>query len=486
MGIVDWMSLSRSQQRIVISVITLGITVGFVGQAVAQETNRSSANATDRSLTPSVQPVALTYQLGAGDQIGIEVYQAPRYSGEFVILVNGTVTLPVVGNISLAGMTIEQARERIVEQYSRIIRRPSVTIRLLNPRPVQVGVAGEVGRPGSYTVDRDGNSFPTITEILETAGGVRPSADLRQVEVRRPRHNGTTEVVTVDLWQLIQTGNLSNNIMLQDGDTVFVPTATTLSLAESTQIADASFASQENTAINIAIVGEVFRPGPYTVTDTARTSDAGVPGSAGSSGQLPTVTRAIQVAGGITPTANIRQVQIRRLTRTGVEQTFQVDLWKLLSEGDLEQDVILQDRDTIIVPTVTAIDTAEAARVAAASFSPNTIRVNIVGEVNRPGVLEVQPNAPLTQGLLTAGGFNRRASRSSVELVRLNIDGSVSRRQVPVDFAQGVNEASNPPLRNNDVIIVGRSGVAGLGDTLETITGPIGRFITLLGLLRLF
>jgi polysaccharide biosynthesis/export protein len=428
------------------------------------------------------QPAEDFYTLGAGDRIRIDIFQMPQYSGENAVLVNGLLNLPVVGSVDVRGLTLEQAAAVISASYSRILRHPAVTVSLLTPRPIQIGVAGEVNRPGSYNIPMQGSQFPTITQVLEAAGGIRQAADLRRVEVRRSQRFGSEQVINVDLWQLLQTGNLAYDLNLRDGDAIFVPTAESVSLAESTQLADASFAPRESTPINIAIVGEVFRPGPYSVTGSARTAEAGVPGGSGGSGQLPTVTRAIQVAGGITPLANIRHIQIRRLTRSGTEQTFEIDLWQLLQAGDLSQDAILQDRDTVVVPTVDSINAAEAPQIAAASFSPDTIRVNVVGEVNRAGVVEVPPNTPINQGLLAAGGFNNRARQSVVELIRLNLNGSVSRRQVELDFTQGVNEETNPALRNNDVIIVRRSGVAEVGDTLETLTNPLARFFTLFSL----
>ncbi|NJL21585.1 MAG: sugar ABC transporter substrate-binding protein [Leptolyngbyaceae cyanobacterium SM1_3_5] len=432
-------------------------------------------------LAPATPLFNAAYTLGAGDRIRIDIFQVPQYSGENTVLVNGSLNLPAVGAVDVSGLTLEQAAAAISAGYSRILRRPAVNLSLIAPRPVQVGVAGEVARPGSYTLDSQTNP-PTLTQVLEAAGGIRQAADLRRVEVRRPQRSGGDQIIAADLMQLLQTGDLRNDMALRDGDTIFVPTATAIDLTESTQLADASFAAQEDAPINIAVVGAVFRPGPYSVTSSARTAEAGVPGSAQSTGQLPTVTRAIQLAGGITPLANIRQIQIRRLTRSGTEQVFQVDLWQLLKAGDLAQDAILQDRDTVIVPQVENIDAAEAAEVAAASFSPDTIRVNIVGEVIRPGVIEVPPNTPLNQGLLSAGGFNNRASRSSVELIRLNLNGSVSRSRVEIDFTQGVDEATNPSLRNDDVIVVGRSDTAEIGDTLETLTNPLSRFLTLIGI----
>jgi polysaccharide biosynthesis/export protein len=379
-------------------------------------------------------------------------------------------------------VTLQEAATVIAAQYAeqRILKNPLVTVSLLAARPVKVGVAGEVNRPGFYTLERTEGQVPTLTQILEEAGGIRQSADLRQVELRRMQPSGAEEVIKVDLWQFLQTGDRRYNLTLRDGDAVVIPTATNVSLEETAQVAAASFAAESAQSINIAVVGEVFRPGPHTVTGTARTTEAGLPGTA-SQGTAPTVTRAIQVAGGIMPTADIRDIQIRRRSRDGTEQSFKVNLWQLLQTGDLSQDAILQDGDTVSVSTATDLDAAEAAQVAAASFSPDTIKVNVVGEVKNPGLVEVPPNTPLNQAVLAAGGLNNRA-RESVLLVRLNLNGTVSQQEVDVDFAQSIDSDANPALRNNDVIIVRRTGLASISDTLGTAIDPLSRFFTLFSL----
>jgi len=463
----------RRSPALLLSVLT-GILVSY--PSISNASSFDAAGASPMLLAQL--PTESAYTLGPGDRVRIDVFQVAQYGGEFDVLINGTVNLPVAGEVDVRGLTLDQAEAAISSRYAQFLRRPAVTLSLVTARPLQLTVIGEVNQPGSYTLDGTGSEIPRVTQVLELAGGVRQAADLGQVQIRRLQRSGQEQIIRLDLWQYLQNGNVAYNPYLRDGDTVFIPTATETNLAQSAQLADASFATQDTTPINIAVVGEVFRPGPYTVAGDARTAAAGVPGST-AAGQLPSVTRAIQVAGGITPTANIRRVQVERLARNGEVQTFEVDLWALLNEGDLSQDAILQDRDTVIVPTASEVDPAEASQMAAASFSPNTIRINIVGEVLRPGLVEVPPNTPLNQGLLAAGGFNNRASRSSVQLVRLNPNGSVTREEIDIDFASGLNDASNPALRNNDVIIVGRSDLASIGDTLESVAGPLGGFFNL-------
>ncbi len=422
------------------------------------------------------------YTLGAGDRLQMELFQLPQYSGEFEVQVDGSLSLPLVGNVNIRDLTLEQASAAISQRYGQYLRRPGVTLNLLNRRPLVVGIAGEINRPGAYPLSIEGTAFPNLTQLFEVAGGITQSANLREVQIQR-QINGRTQVFTTNLWDLINTGNLSQDIVLRDGDSIFIP-STLVSLDEAPILAAARFSPDSSVPITVSVVGEVFRPGPYALQGGAtRTGNAGVPGAqVGSSGIPVQVSDAIQIAGGIKPRANIRQVQIRRVTRSGGEQVFSVDLWSLLQTGETRQNAILQDGDTVFIPTATAaISPAEAAVVAAASFAPNTIRVNVVGEVQRSGPVDVAPNTTLNQGILAAGGFNDRARQDAVGLVRLNPDGSVTQREIPVDLAQGMDEANNPALQNNDIIIVGETGVAKFSDGLGIVTGPIADLLFILG-----
>ncbi len=359
---------------------------------------------------------------------------------------------------------------------ARLVRLATSNFAADTSQPLKIAIVGEVTRPGTYTVGSGGGEggligLTRLTLALQTAGGVTQSADIGNIQViRRPRA-GAEQTVSVNLWDMVERGDLTQDIILQQGDTIVVPTvsAENFDPARSIQLATANFAADTSQPLNIAVVGEVNRPGTYTV---------GAGGSGGTGGGiigLTTVTRAIQTAGGITPLADIRQIQVRRQRKDGTEQLITLDLWQLLETGALTNDIILQQGDTIVVPTATSIDLAEAPQVALASFSPAAIRVNVVGEVLKPGTLELPPNTSLNQALLAAGGFNNsRARKDDVELIRLNPNGTVSKEVVPVDFSQGLDEQTNPTLRNGDVIVVGRSGLARTRDTLGEIGGTIG------------
>ena len=469
-----------SQQNLALicfALCTLGLSASPV-KAQLQPLPETATPARSSAVPVTAPPAETAYTLGAGDVVRVNIFRVPQYSGESEVLVDGTLNLPLVGPVNVAGLNIDEATELLSSQYAQYLKRPLVTLSLLNRRPLQVGISGEINTPGAYTLTQTGTQAPRLSQLLEQAGGVTQVANIRQVQIQRPGRNGKQQLFTVDLWQLLETGNSQYDISLRDGDSIFIPSGI-LSLQEASLLTDASFAASVSRPINVAVIGEVYRPGPYTLQGgLATTRDAGVPGASAGSSAPTTVTSALQVAGGIKPRADIRKVQVVRPTRTGGSQVIDVDLWQLLETGDVYQDVVLQPNDTIFVPVATAINPEEVPTIAGSSLAPNAIRINIVGEVARSGTLELPPDTALSQAILAAGGFNRRARKGEAELIRLNSDGTVARETIPVDFAQGINDANNPILQNNDVIIVNPSALARITDDIGAVLGPVGQVIT--------
>ncbi|MEH1778076.1 SLBB domain-containing protein [Nostoc sp.] len=446
--------------------------------------------------SPSIQTqIDTSYLLGGGDLVRVNVFEVPEYTGEYQVPPGGAINLPLIGSVSVLGLTTEQASDEIARRYARFLKRPLISVNLLSPRPINIFVAGEVTRPGAYTLSLSGGAgnnpgvqYPTVLAALTTAQGVTLAADVTQVKLRRKTGRSSEQTVTVNLKELIQTGTLSQDITLRDGDTIVVPTATNFNIAESRNLFAANFAASQTTPRTVTIIGEVNRPGSYLVTPGNTDNQAGATTNSGAASPtgLPNVTRVIQLAGGITAQADVRNLRLRRPTRTGSEQAIDINLWQLLQSGDANQDIIVQDGDTIVIPTATEINPAEATQLATTTLSPTYIQVGVVGEVKKPGLTQVQPNSSLNQAILAAGGFNdARASSSAVDLIRLNPNGSVTKRIVKVDFSAGINEQTNPILRNNDVVLVNRSGSAKTGDTINTITGPLGIILNLLNIFGL-
>jgi len=197
-----------------------------------QEPRDDSVEVPEQSQSP-VDYQETPYTLGPGDGISINVFNIPEYSGQYRVAVDGRVNLPIVGSVDLQGLTIPQATELITQRYAPILQRPIINVTLVAPRPIRIAIAGEVNQPGSYTLStaqtgtsgeaQGAQQFPYITEAIKRAGGITPSANVRQVKLRRVLQ-GERYVLNVNLWELVQEGEIIQDVTLRDGDTIFIPT----------------------------------------------------------------------------------------------------------------------------------------------------------------------------------------------------------------------------------------------------------------------
>jgi polysaccharide biosynthesis/export protein len=330
--------------------------------------------ATSVPIDPSGAQLGESYVLGPGDVVRINV-NLPRtgaaettladdglvFLDRYIVLPDGSVNLPWINSVRLAGLSLQDASTVLERSYRRFIKNPLITLNLLAPRPLKIGVIGEVNRPGSYLISV-----------------------------------------------------ISNEV-------------TQASLNQRT------------------------------------TSEGG--------NQFPRVSQAIQTAGGITQLANLREVRLKRV-RGNAEELIAIDLFRFLREGDQNQDRLLRDGDVIVIPKATQFDSAEAYEVAQSNFSPAQITVNVVGEVFTPGARAVKPNSTLNQAILAAGGFRGgRASSKKVDLIRLNPNGTVTRRRFNIDLDQNMNDERNPRLFDNDIVVVNRTFAAAANDFLQTALG---------------
>lgn len=239
--------------------------------------------------------------------------------------------------------------------------------------------------------------------------------------------------------------------------------------------------------IRVALVGQVERPGIYSLTTSETGQTEGGPAIRLSG--LPTVVDAIQKAGGITQNANLRGVVLQRRL-PGVKKEFsykqaELDLLDLILDGNQSQNPFLFDGDTIRIREAEETP-KEAVELAAVNLSPQVISVNVIGEVQKPGRVELQANTPLVQAVLAAGGpKNWRASTGNVELVRINRNGSATLKNFRIDLGEGASNEKNPPLRDGDSVKVNRSTLARASDAINAVSQPLGGLVQIWTLFRL-
>jgi len=260
-----------------------------------------------------------TIPLKPGDQLRLTVAGFPDLSGEQTILPDGTIQLPLVGSLKLARLTPLQATTLITDALRPYVRRPQVALSLLSISPLRISVTGEVLKPGPRLLNPivqqnpqgtgTGNIAPssspvTVSDAVVLAGGITPDADLRNITIHRVVPNNpdfanitaiTTAEIKVDLWKAIQSGDLSEDIRVYDGDEIVVPTAH-LSEASQQTLLNSTIAPA---AITVQVAGEVNRPGTVTTAPNTRVSDA------------------VAAAGGATDKANRHSIELFRIGADG-------------------------------------------------------------------------------------------------------------------------------------------------------------------------
>ena len=235
--------------------------------------------------------------------------------------------------------------------------------------------------------------------------------------------------------------------------------------------------------LRVALVGQVSNPGLYTLSPAGNESR----GDVGVSNQgLPTLVDAIAKAGGITSLADLRSVMLQRRLpgEAGNYKRTRLNLLALILEGDQQQNPLLFDGDTIRIEAA-AEPVAEMIELSTTTLAPTDITVNVIGEVKGGGRVQVPANTPLVQAVLAAGGpIAWRANRGDVELVRINRNGTATRKKFALDLSQGASNSKNPPLRDGDTVVVNRSGLAVTSDALTAVVTPLSPILGILGFIE--
>jgi polysaccharide export outer membrane protein len=438
------------------------------------------------TLSVSESQDTFRYTLGAGDNIKIDVFNVPELSGTQTIAPDGTINIALIGAVKLEGLGLDEANTLLREKLSPFLVRNIVNVSLISPRPLNIAIVGEVNRPGprflNYlgTGSTGGSSAATLTRALESASGITSRADISNIQISRRDGALGRRVIKVNLQNLLEKGDISQDIRILDGDSILVPALTQAGTSQTRLVSNSTF-SPDTFTIQVAIVGEVNRVGPQTLVYsrngvlstglTGATTSAGVT----SVGGPVTLSRALQSANGVTEIADIRNVQISRLNDQGQRTIVKANLLDLITKADLTQDITLTDGDLITVPRLEKTNPSEYLQVAKATFSPTVITVQVVGEAARPGALQLRPNSSFTEAISFAGGLTNDADWRAVELYRVNPDGSIMRRNLVADLNLPLSEESNPGLRDRDVIVVRPSFGSSL---INSATKFLGNIVT--------
>jgi polysaccharide biosynthesis/export protein len=229
--------------------------------------------------------------LGEGDSVRVTVFQNPDLSTESRVAADGSISYPLLGQVKLGGLSPAAAGARIADQLKRggFLKNPQVSVAVTAVRSRQVSVLGHVARPGRYALD---DTSSRLTDVLALAGGIAPTGDdIVQVMVNR---GGKIAKMAIDVPVMFKNGDLSKNIEVHSGDTIFVSRAPVF-----------------------YIYGEVVHSGAYRLE------------------QNMSVMQALSVGGGLSPRGTDRGLKINRLMPDGSVRTLDAKLTDLVRVDDV-------------------------------------------------------------------------------------------------------------------------------------------------------
>jgi polysaccharide export outer membrane protein len=325
----------------------------------ANERLRSLAASSSHASAPS------DYVIGAGDLVNVQVFDVPEMSRELRVSQTGTIGMPLVPvRLHVAGLTEIQTERKITEvlEANGLISHPEVSVTVKEKKSRPITIVGAVAHPMVYEADRQ----VTLIDVLAQAGGItadasdhvivtRPERDTLQDtsqadDPQSPAPLGSaserpvaaeksagaeapqippplTNSITVNLGQILEAGDMSNNVIIQPGDVVTVPHAGI-----------------------VYVLGAVGKPGGYTVSNDRA--------------QLSTL-KVLSLAGGLERTAKSDRAVIVRKDATGQQHEVEVDLKKVMKFE--AEDVQLRPSDILYVPrSVAKQAAARAAEIATA------------------------------------------------------------------------------------------------------------------------
>ena len=161
------------------------------------------------------------YVIGANDVLQIDVWKNQDLSGRHHVRPDGSITLPIIGDVQAAGLTPGQLRDHLGRKLSRFLRDDSsvITVTVAEVQSYRINVVGKVERPGVYTP----KDFVTVLDALALAGGTSKFADTDQIIIIRRDRDGVQRKIPFIYSEVVAGRHLEMNITLLGGDTVVVP-----------------------------------------------------------------------------------------------------------------------------------------------------------------------------------------------------------------------------------------------------------------------
>jgi polysaccharide export outer membrane protein len=244
-------------------------------------------------LLTSSYAFAQNYNVGEGDVLKITVHYHEELDTTSRVNRDGSVIFPLLGQVEVAGLTVMEISDKISALLGDgYVKNPHVTVYIERYRHMYAAVIGEVVKPGLYELGTN----TTILELLSKSGGRTREAGNKAIIRRKGSDSSdkTTEIITINLKNIIEKGDIDQDVEIMDGDSVFI----------------------SKTGV-FYVMGEIMKPNAYKYKDGT------------------TVIKAITVAGGFTERANTAKVRIIRKANDGEEVLEKVRMDELVLPDDL-------------------------------------------------------------------------------------------------------------------------------------------------------
>ena len=334
-------------------------------------------------LAAGVTSTAQEYTIGPGDILKITVWGHDDLSKDYPVTLDGRVPFPLIGGVQAAGLSTSELARRLRDLLEK------------DYLSSKVHVLGEAEKPGLFYL----TGPTTLLEMLSKAGGLARSAGKDLVLVRteggKPGDAAavrSTVLLRFDL-RKIQAGDVKENVLLQNGDMMFVPKASAF-----------------------FVLGEVNKPGTFPLDKEIAALEA------------------VTLAGGFSSTAAPSGAKVLRRTAEGKQETISIDLSGAVPR---DKNFRLEDGDTVMVP------------------KGNTFFV--FGEVRKPGAYQLDKETNVLEGITIAGGFTDKAAPGRTRVIRTTDKGQQTIAVDMNDVIRRGQREKAIRLLENDVIVVPES-----------------------------
>jgi len=248
-------------------------------------------------------PVTPDYMIGPGDELVVQVWGQVTLNGRYTVDRSGSIYIPQVGTLNVAGLTFAQVHDYMKAQMERVFRNFDLNVTMGHLRSIQVFVVGQARRPGSYTI----SSLSTLTNALFATGGPTPAGSMRHIQLKR---DGKV-VVDFDLYDLLERGDKSHDVQLLPGDVIYIPPV----------------------GPQVAVAGSVNAPAIYELKSDNST----------------TVGDVLELAAGLTSVASGEKVRLERVDASRMRSITELSLdaagrSTVLHDGDLLEVTALVDQ----------------------------------------------------------------------------------------------------------------------------------------------